>query len=100
MGDTQKTNLKSSGTVQTYDVVAEVASCKGGFVTVLQRNKFSVGDELEILSPDSNFQKTFVVTKILDQNGNEIESAKVAQQKITIACPFKLHAKDMLRKQK
>ena len=100
MGDTQKTNLKSSGTVQTYDVVAEVASCKGGFVTVLQRNKFSVGDELEILSPDSNFQKTFVVTKILDQNGNEIESAKVAQQKIKIACPFKLHAKDMLRKQK
>ena len=68
---------------------------KGIFIE--QRNRFKVGDTLEILSPDSLGEK-FVVTQITDMNGKKREDAHLVQEKLHIACPFALREGDILRK--
>ena len=62
------------------------------------RNRFKVGDELEVLSPSENFNKKFVVTEIFDEEGNSVTDAKIVQQKLKIACPFVLYEGDILRR--
>ncbi|MBR6779461.1 MAG: U32 family peptidase [Clostridia bacterium] len=66
-------------------------------IFIEQRNRFKVGDTLEILSPDSLGEK-FVVTQITDMNGKKREDAHLVQEKLHIACPFALREGDILRK--
>ena len=66
--------------------------------TVEMRNRFKVGDELEILSPYENFNKKFIVESITDFNGNEVLDAKIVQQKLKIKVPYKLNQGDILRR--
>lgn len=68
-----------------------------GRYLVEQRNRFDVGDTLEILSP-SAIGRSFEVTSIRDINGEERASAHLVQEKVSIFCPHKLHAGDILRK--
>ena len=68
-------------------------------VKVEQRNKFVVGDELEILSPDDNFNKTFKIEKIVNMNGEEVAEAKNVQEALYINCSFNLNPLDILRKE-
>ena len=77
-------NLESSVQTQESKFIAIVTKVKDNEVVVEMRNKFSVGDTLEILSPSENFNKKIVITKILDSKGNSIESAKRVQEKIQI----------------
>ena len=62
------------------------------------RNRFKVGDELEILSPSDNFNKKFIVEKMVDEKGEEVIDAKRVQQKLYLYCPYKLNTGDILRK--
>lgn len=62
------------------------------------RNRFKVGDVLEILSPSDNFNKKFIVEKMVDEKGEEVLDAKRVQQKLYIYCPYKLCEGDILRK--
>lgn len=64
---------------------------------VEMRNKFSVGDTLEVLSPYSSGQR-FTVTSIVDKNGNIRESAHIPQEILSVECPLKLQSGDILRK--
>ncbi|MBQ6864102.1 MAG: U32 family peptidase [Clostridia bacterium] len=66
-------------------------------IVVEMRNRFKVGDELEILSPDSLGAK-FTVTAITDMDGNAREDAFLVQEHLRLACPYKLRAGDILRK--
>ncbi len=68
-----------------------------GRYLVEQRNRFDVGDSLEILSP-SAIGMSFEVTSIRDINGEERASAHLVQEKISISCPHRLHEGDILRK--
>ena len=75
------------------------SDAKDGMVEVEMRNKFSVGDTLEILSPDRNtFNKKIVIEKIINNQGENVESAKVVQEKVKINCQFDLKAGDILRR--
>ena len=65
--------------------------------TVEQRNRFYVGDELEILSPGS-IAKSFTVTSIIGEDGQSRESAYLVQEKVRIRCPEILRPGDMLRR--
>lgn len=65
--------------------------------TVEQRNMFSVGDTLEILSPDC-IGNSFEVTSIIGHDGTEKENARLVQEKVNIFCPEKLNVGDILRK--
>ena len=54
-----------------------------GYVSMEQRNKFSVGDTVEIMKP-SGENILVTVEKMLDERGNQIESCPHPQQKIQV----------------
>lgn len=98
--DEDKQYTLDSMPVQESEFVAVVTKdTKDGFVEVEMRNKFSVGDTLEILStnPDA-FNKKFVVEEIRNLDGEKLESAKVVQERVLIPCKFNLSAGDILRR--
>ncbi|MBR3868559.1 MAG: U32 family peptidase [Clostridia bacterium] len=63
---------------------------------VEMRNRFSVGDRLEILSPNSS-GKSFTVESIKDKNGNDRQTAHLPQEILSVACNEKLSEGDILR---
>lgn len=63
---------------------------------VEMRNRFSVGDRLEILSPNSS-GKSFTVESITDKNGNDRQTAHLPQEILSVACNEKLSEGDILR---
>lgn len=87
-----------SRAVEEYKFIAVVKESDGGVLTIEQRNKFSVGDVLEILSATENTCKTFTVTSICDQDGDTVEVANRVQQILRIPCPYKLLNGDILRR--
>ncbi len=94
----QKTNTLTSKVSQTYMYIAVVLDyLDNNCLLVEHRNKFKLGDTLEVLSPDENFNKTFKVEEILDLNKNKIEEVKKIKQQVYIKCPYKLHKLDILR---
>ena len=100
-GAEDKEYLESSMPVQTYVFIAKVVEdAKEGQVKVEMRNRFRVGDILEVLSPDGNFLKTITISKIIDSKDEEIEDAKRVQEIITINCPYSLKVGDILRVEK
>lgn len=54
-----------------------------GYTLVEQRNKFSVGDTIEIFGPKTPFYEE-VIKEILNEDGESIESAPHPQQKLRI----------------
>ena len=102
LGENDREYLESSMPVSTYDFIASVIgdTDNNGFATVEQRNRFKVGDTLEILSPTDTFNKNFEVTEIYDEQGNMITDANLVQQHLRIKCPYTLHKRDILRKAK
>jgi hypothetical protein len=69
------------------------------FSAISRKNRFMVGDELEILSPDDNFNKKFIVGEMTDDKGEIITDAKLVQQKIKIKTDLNLSVGDILRKE-
>ncbi|MCQ2427051.1 MAG: U32 family peptidase [Clostridia bacterium] len=61
-----------------------------------QRNKFSVGDRAELLTPGRP-GRAFTVTEIYDEEGNRVESAPHPLQKIRVSVPFRVLEGDILR---
>lgn len=98
-GDKDLQNLESSTPVQEREFMAVVTEdAKDGMVEVEMRNKFSVGDTLEVLSPDKNFNKNILIKKIINSAGVGVDSAKVVQEKVKINCDLSLKKGDILRK--
>ncbi len=64
---------------------------------VEMRNRFAVGDTLEILSPASMGLR-FSVTRIIGADGVPKEEAVLVQEKVRICCPHPLAPGDLLRK--
>ncbi len=71
-----------------------------GYCEIEQRNRFKIGDTLEILSPTDTFKKTFVVEEMKDLSGNLVKDALKVQQKLILKTPFNLKQNDFLRKVK
>ena len=66
-------------------------------VTLEQRNYFKVGDKVEFFGP--NLENTsFVIEKMTDEVGLELEVARHPLQIIKFKVPFKLSKDDMMRK--
>ena len=68
-----------------------------GCAVVMQRNKFEVGDEIEVMPAKGESWK-MTVTKMWNEDGEEVMSAPHPQQllKVKFDKPVKKH--DMLRK--
>ena len=91
-------NYETSIQEQDSKFMAIVQDVKPGRILIEQRNKFAVGDELEILSPSSIFGKTLKVQKMFDENGNPVSEAKAVQQKLWIETDLAFEVGDILRK--
>ena len=100
LGDNFDTvNYSDSQSVGEKQFIAVVTKgTAGGYTEIEMRNRFKKSDVLEILSPSDNFNKTFVVNEMYDEDGNEILDAKIVQQKIRIKCEYDLREGDILRK--
>ena len=99
-GDENKQYTLDSMPVQESEFVAVVTKdTQNGVVEVEMRNKFSVGDTLEILSVnDEAFNKEFVVKEIRNLEGEKLESAKLVQERVVVPCEYNLSAGDILRR--
>ena len=91
--------LESSMPIQTHEFMAIVTKdSENGEVEIQQRNKFVVGEELEVLAPHKNFNKIIKVTSMKDLNGEEITEAKIVQQTLILKTDLELKTGDILRK--
>ena len=98
-GNFDTVNYSDSQSVGEKQFIAVVTkSTEGGYAEIEMRNRFKKSDVLEILSPSENFNKTFIVNEMYDEDGNEIVDAKIVQQKIRIKCEYDLREGDILRK--
>ncbi|MDD2958902.1 MAG: U32 family peptidase [Lachnospiraceae bacterium] len=70
---------------------------EAGRYQIEQRNKFSVGEQIEVMKPDGR-NLLVTVQEIRDEDGNEMESAPHPQQKLFINLGTKLEKYDILRR--
>lgn len=99
--DEHKTNKASSRLIQNYDFIALVVEdAKDGKVLIEHRNKFVLGDELEVLSPNDTFDKIIKLNEIVDEKGNSIEEVKRVKQRVYIKTDLALKKGDILRKKR
>ncbi len=70
--------------------------CKDGKLKIQQRNFFKLGDTIEVLSPDS-FGTAFPCTKIVNEKGEECETACHPLEFLTLDCTANVKEGDILR---
>lgn len=88
---------QSAGEKQFIATVLEGTNDEGYFIAEM-RNRFKKGDKLELLTPNDNFNSVILPGRITDEEGNDIEDAKLVQQKLRIYSDIKVFAGDILRK--
>ena len=99
LGAKDKEYLQSSMPVQTSEFMASVVgNFDGEKVLIEQRNRFKVGDTLEVLSPNSTFNAQIKVEKMTDEKGELVDDAKDVQQRLYLYTNIALEKGDILRK--
>ncbi len=99
LGDNHQTvNYEDSQSKGEYVYIADVLGNENGYVFAEMRNRFMVGDTLEVLSPSENFGKTFMVEEMYDSKGEMVVDGKLVQEKYKIKCPYALQEGDYLRR--
>jgi len=98
--DETRQNQETSAPTATHKFIALVLeNSVSGKVLIEQRNKFEVGETLEVLSPNENFGKTFNVTELINEDGEKVLVANQVQQKLYLKTNLPLKKGDMLRKE-
>lgn len=70
---------------------------KKGYIVLNSSNKFSVGEQIEVMKPDGeNIEVT--VKRIVDEEGNDMESAPHPKQVLYIDLGHPLEMYDILRR--
>lgn len=87
----------SSRYFRDYDFVGMVNECKNGKMTVIQRNYFTLDDELEILSP-GRAPVPFAPAEMYGENGERITAANHAMERIALPCDTVFPRNSILRK--
>lgn len=81
-----------------YTYLGMVEGCtKDGLCITIQRNKFSVGEFIEVMKPDGENIEV-AVRRILDEKGSEMQSAPHPQQKLYIDLGMVCDRYDILRR--
>lgn len=100
LGENDRTvNYDDSQSKGTYKYIANVLESNENrdYAIVEMRNRFKIGDCLEVLSPTESFNKSITVSKILDEKDKDIEDAKLVQQRLKLYTSVPLFAGDILR---
>ncbi|MCM1258254.1 MAG: U32 family peptidase [Roseburia sp.] len=83
--------------LKEYTYLGIVEGFEDGLCQIRQRNKFSVGEWIEVMKPDGE-NISVTVLRILDEEGNEMESAPHPKQKLYIDLGTTLSQYDILRR--
>lgn len=100
LGENDRTeNFNDSQSKGSYKFIAIVKDYNknDGYALIEMRNRFKVGDKLQVLSPNSYFNSEIIVDKMLDEKGNVVVDAKNVQQILKLYTDIPLSSGDMLR---
>lgn len=82
---------------KAYTYLGTIIEEKDGLYNLEQKNKFLVGEEIEVIRPNGDTIKT-IVKRIRDEEGNDMDSCPHPQQSIYIDLGVKLYPYDILRR--
>ena len=89
---------ENSRYIREWQICAIVESCdENGKAVCSLRNKFSVGDELEMVGPDLR-PFSFVAENIADMDGLPLDQPRTPQMKFTMQLPKAVPAYSMIRR--
>ncbi|MBQ4313694.1 MAG: U32 family peptidase [Clostridia bacterium] len=91
--------LHNGGYVREYEVSAIVERCESGMIIASQRNKFSLGDTLEILTPGRK-PTELKIERMLDGDDNPIDSTPHPMMTVKIPYGGDLPSGAILRRKK
>jgi putative protease len=80
-----------------YTYLGTISGEKDGLFELEQKNKFYVGETIEVIKPDGSTIET-IVNRITDDQGNDMESCPHPSQMIYIDLGVKLNSYDILRR--
>ncbi|MGN1457487.1 MAG: U32 family peptidase [Acutalibacteraceae bacterium] len=89
----------NGGYIREYDVVAVCDDYSDGTAFMTQRNRFFVGDTLDVLPPDG-IPFNITVEQLFDENGNQIDVAPHAMQKLKMPSKTEIPSGSLLRKKR
>ncbi len=81
----------------THRFIGTVLAYENDVATIEQRNRFSAGDKLEVISPILN-QAVLLADEILDENGTRVDVANKVKAILKIRTDLPLSPGDLLRK--
>ena len=84
--------------IKEYTYLGIIGEEKNGLYCIEQRNKFSVGESIEVMRHDRTDLKV-TVRAIFDEDGNPQESAPHPKQRLYVDLGEKLERYDILRRQ-
>ena len=95
----QQSQIYDSNTyIREYTYLGIVGEVKDGLCVIEQRNKFTVGEQIEIMKPDGeNIEVT--VRAIYNEDGESMESAPHPKQKLFVDLGVEAGIFDILRRQ-
>lgn len=95
----EETQIYDNNTyLKEYTYLGMADACeKEGFCRIEQRNKFSVGEEIEVMKPNGENARA-IVKQILDEGGNAMQSAPRPKQKLFVDLGMPLAQYDILRR--
>ncbi len=95
----QETQIYDSNTyIREYTYLGVVGEVKDGLCVIEQRNKFSVGETIEVMKPDGTNPEA-VVRAIYNEDGETMESAPHPKQKLYVDLGIPVDVMDILRRQ-
>ena len=99
-GDVKEASLTydNSSYIRLYDFIARVLDYYEDkkLMKVQERNKFSIGDEVEIFGP--KFYDKFTINKIYDENMNEVDNINTPMKEAYIPYDKKVEYNYMIRR--
>lgn len=102
LGDNDRTvNYDDSQSKGTHKFIANVIEGNNNreYAIIEMRNRFVVGDHLEVLSPSDSFNKAIKVERLENEKGEIVTDAKLVQEKLKLYTDIPLSAGDILRKE-
>lgn len=82
---------------KAYTYLGTISGGRNGYYNLEQKNKFSVGERIEVIRPNSEPVEV-LVERILDEEGNDMESCPHPKQSIYVDLGIILYPYDILRR--
>ena len=99
MGNEPGQNTESGGYIRHYDLVAFCEESEDFQSVITQRNKFYVGDTLDVLPPSGYAFETKALA-LVNEKGEQVESTPHPMERLTLTTDKNIPAGSMLRVKK